>query len=310
MESTEQMDMDKSEIIDSQKTSIIPIRNRPGTKSEEWYSTAVERLLDLEARMEESKKMSPNEDDEDNDDKTIEDIIDEIAGDELGGDGSSFAVQQYLQLKLVYLPAYLETQRGRNFVLGSSLDIDQSDNQFLIEAPDDQDEKLWLYEHMRLLCLQLNEFVSLLQNKCIPTQKDINRASDEIAEKNLDETDQSNQNGNPCQEMKAGEWAYLCASHSSPQSCSAIDYIVHTLDAAIAVLNSAKLFPSRISVSESSTKHFQSISRRLYRIFAHTWYHHRILFDEFEKKTRLYERMLKLSKKYDLVPDELIVIPQ
>jgi hypothetical protein len=39
---------------------------------------------------------------------------------------------------------------------------------------------------------------------------------------------------------------------------------------------------SRISIPPGSVKHFQSIARRLYRIFAHAWFHHRAVFDSFE----------------------------
>lgn len=166
---------------------------------------------------------------------------------------SSFAVQQYLeQLRL------RQTSTVQN----------------MLELPVGTDESLWLYEHMRLLCVQLNDFIVALQQVC---------AGDKMPE---------------CHEMKAGEWLYLCASHQTPQNCSAIDYCVHTLDAAIAVLNSNKFFPSRyswfharyfhrvslcrVSVPQASMKQFPSIARRLYRIFAHAWYHHREVFDAFE----------------------------
>ncbi|KAI9350894.1 Mob1/phocein [Obelidium mucronatum] len=93
-----------------------------------------------------------------------------------------------------------------------------------------------------------------------------------------------------CQEMKAGEWQYLCAAHPSPQPCSAIDYIIHTLDSTTALLNNTKLFPSRI--------------------FAHAWFHHRLVFDEFENETHLYKRFLYLSTiEFQLVPDKLVTIP-
>ena len=50
-----------------------------------------------------------------------------------------------------------------------------------------------------------------------------------------------------CPEMKAGEWLYLCAAHASSAEteCCAIDYIVHTLDGASALLNQSRYFPSR-----------------------------------------------------------------
>jgi hypothetical protein len=81
--------------------------------------------------------------------------------------------------------------------------------------------------------------------------------------------------------MKAtDEWLYLCAAHKTPKECCAIDYIIHTLDGTAALLNSDKYFPSRVSISESSLKYFQSIARRLYRVFSHAYFHHRDLFDQ------------------------------
>ena len=91
-----------------------------------------------------------------------------------------------------------------------------------------------------------------------------------------------------CPEMKAGEWLYLCAAHATvnEHECCAIDYITHTLDGATALLNSTRYFPSRLSIADTSLKHFTSIVRRLYRIFAHTYFHHRDLFEQCE--VRLY----------------------
>ena len=67
--------------------------------------------------------------------------------------------------------------------------------------------------------------------------------------------------------MKAGEWLYLCVAHGNDgamevcmlpiqpfplcsdapdlQQCCAIDYILHTVDSATALLNSPRAFPSR-----------------------------------------------------------------
>ncbi|CAJ0759228.1 301_t:CDS:2 [Entrophospora sp. SA101] len=50
-------------------------------------------------------------------------------------------------------------------------------------------------------------------------------------------------NKQTCPEMKADEWMYRCAAHLTPMN---------------------------------------SIARRLYRIFAHAWFHHREIFKEFE----------------------------
>ncbi|KAI9357067.1 Mob1/phocein [Zopfochytrium polystomum] len=153
----------------------------------------------------------------------------------------------------------------------------------VIALPPDQDPAIWQYEQLRAICLDLNYLVVIMAPECTPSS---------------------------CPEMRAGEWQYLCAAHPSPQTCPAIDYIVHTLDGATALLNSSKYFPSRISILDSSMKHFQSIARRLYRIFAHAWFHHRDKFDEFENESRLYGRfILFTTHHFKLIPDKLISIP-
>ncbi|ORX88508.1 Mob1/phocein, partial [Basidiobolus meristosporus CBS 931.73] len=152
----------------------------------------------------------------------------------------------------------------------------------LLEVPENQNPDVWQYEHFKQICLELNYLIIQLQTEC---------------------TKES------CPEMKADEWLYLCAAHPTPQGCCAIDYAIHTLDGASAILNSNKYFPSRMSIHETSKKHYQSIARRLYRIFAHSWFHHRQVFDEFENETYLYTRFMALSAKFDLIPNSLIIIP-
>ncbi|KAH8923000.1 Mob1/phocein [Atractiella rhizophila] len=145
------------------------------------------------------------------------------------------------------------------------------------------DRDVWLYEQLRRLALDLSHpFVTALQSEC---QRD------------------------RCPEMKAGEWLYLCAAHAAATEteCCAIDYITHTLDGATALLNSARYFPSRLTINPTSLKHFTSIARRLYRIFAHAWFHHREVFETCEAETSLYERFNLLIKTYDLISPELMV---
>ncbi|CAG8514915.1 6325_t:CDS:2 [Gigaspora margarita] len=87
-------------------------------------------------------------------------------------------------------------------------------------------------------------------------------------------------NRQSCPEMKADEWMYLCAAHPNPTNV------------------------------ETSIKYYQSIARRLYRIFAHAWFHHREIFEAFENENLLYARFLKLSDRYGLVAKNLLIIPQ
>ncbi|KAG2203433.1 hypothetical protein INT46_006874 [Mucor plumbeus] len=174
---------------------------------------------------------------------------------------SSFNVQEYLQ-QLIRLNC--------------------SDIQRIVDLPENVDDEVWQYEHLRQVCLELSLLVVALETDC------------------------TKQN---CPEMKADGWLYLCAAHPSTQSCPAIDYIIHTLDGATILLNNSKYFPSRISVPEPSLKHFQSIARRLYRIFAHAYFHHREIYESFENETYLYARFLFLSQTYGLVPPSLVSIP-
>lgn len=75
-----------------------------------------------------------------------------------------------------------------------------------------------------------------------------------------------------CPQMKAGEWLYLCVAHGNDgamevriqpiqrtplysdapdiKQCCAIDYILHTVDSATALLNSPRAFPSRYIFSQ------------------------------------------------------------
>ncbi|KZP23528.1 Mob1/phocein, partial [Athelia psychrophila] len=148
------------------------------------------------------------------------------------------------------------------------------------------DEACWIYEQLRRLAQDLSHpLITMLQLECT-------RAS--------------------CPEMKAGEWLYLCVAHGNDgamEQCCAIDYILHTLDSATALLNSPRAFPSRLSVPPSSHRHFSSLARRLGRIFAHAYFHHREAFEQAEAESSLYARFLALTSKFELVPAEFLVIP-
>jgi len=93
------------------------------------------------------------------------------------------------------------------------------------------------------------------------------------------------------------------------EQCCAIDYILHTVDSATALLNSPRAFPSRINIPSPSHRHFGSLARRLGRIFAHAYFHHREVFEQAEAESSLYARFLALTFKFDLVPAEFLIIP-
>lgn len=65
----------------------------------------------------------------------------------------------------------------------------------------------------------------------------------------------------------------------------------------------------RLQIPQTSHRHFSSLARRLGRIFAHAYFHHRDAFEQAEAESSLYARFLALTAKFDLVPAEFLVIP-
>src|SRR5712691_11801996 len=68
--------------------------------------------------------------------------------------------------------------------------------------------------------------------------------------------------------------------------------------------------PRRINIPRPSHEKFVLLPRRLERIFAHAYFHHRGLFEQAEAESSLYARFLALTYKYDLIPPELLIMPK
>ncbi|XP_047988677.1 MOB kinase activator-like 4 [Cydia strobilella] len=161
---------------------------------------------------------------------------------------------------------------------------DPANLEAILKMPEAQDEGVWKYEHLRQFCMELNGLAVRLQSECKP------------------ET---------CTQMTATEqWIFLCAAHKTPKECPAIDYTRHTLDGAACLLNSNKYFPSRVSIKESSVAKLGSVCRRVYRIFSHAYFHHRSIFDAFEKETHLCERFTYFVTKYSIISKEILILPK
>ena len=153
----------------------------------------------------------------------------------------------------------------------------------ICEPPKEVDESVWQYEHIRQFILELNLLVVQLQGIC--TNK-------------------------VCPKMKAtDEWLYLCASHKSPQECSAIDYMIHSLDHSTAIVHNTKNFNSRVSIPQTGTKLLLSIVRRLYRLFTHTYFHHKEIFTEFESEMHLCARFTEFATRFKMMSSDLFIIP-
>lgn len=162
---------------------------------------------------------------------------------------------------------------------------DSSDVERIYELPaDNVDPLAWQYEHLRQFLIEFNLLLVALGDTCTP------------------ET---------CPKMTASnEWQYLCSAHKKPQDCAAIDYMTHTIDGSTALLTNAKQFATRTEVSPVNAKYFQSMARRLYRIFAHVYYHHRQIFDEMEAEMHLCARFSHFVMKFNLMSPSMLLVPQ
>ncbi|KAJ7779300.1 hypothetical protein B0H14DRAFT_2401301, partial [Mycena olivaceomarginata] len=65
----------------------------------------------------------------------------------------------------------------------------------------------------------------------------------------------------------------------------------------------------RLQIPPASHRHFASLARRLGRIFAHAYFHHREEFEQAEAESSLYARFLALTERFDLVPADFLAIP-
>ena len=85
--------------------------------------------------------------------------------------------------------------------------------------------------------------------------------------------------------------------------------MLHLLDHSTSTLLDPKNFKSRNEISKSQSKNLESIVRRLYRIFSHTYFHHEEIFNQFEQKTWLCTRFTYFAKQCKMMPSDLFIIP-
>ncbi|KAI9846035.1 MAG: hypothetical protein M1838_001462 [Thelocarpon superellum] len=202
----------------------------------------------------------------------------------LGDLDSAFQLQEHL--KAMY-HAYTEPDH-----LDHSIAITKETATIIATPPEGVDRSLWLYELCRLATKELNTLILAFF------------------------TDDPPCSAATCPEMRASEWQYLCAVHDPPKPCCAIDYCCHTLDWAANILTSTKTFPSRLTLggdvgggNATGLRNLQSVSRRLYRIFAHAWYQHRSMYWQVESRTGLYTFFKTICDTYQLIEDGNYTVP-
>ncbi|KAL6059397.1 MOB member 4, phocein [Balamuthia mandrillaris] len=163
---------------------------------------------------------------------------------------------------------------------------DPSAIQQLMVVPAGVSKDVWIYEHLRQLVKELNLFIVHHSDVC----------TEETA---------------PVMKIIVGseEYTFRSPVFTPPRECSAIDYMVHTVSQATSILNSNTYFPSRLMIKKTSTKQFSVLARRLYRLFAFSYFTYRDKFESFEEQTHLCERFTRLALTYQLISTKELLIP-
>lgn len=84
--------------------------------------------------------------------------------------------------------------------------------------------------------------------------------------------------------------------------------MAHNLDQSTSILLNNKTFSSRTNIGD--TKSLDTIFRRLYRIFSHTYFYHKEIFESFEKDMFLCERFVMVGLKYGMIEEGIVNIPK
>jgi len=102
--------------------------------------------------------------------------------------------------------------------------------------------------------------------------------------------------------------------------------MIHNLDQCTSILLNSKNYQSRyskffiprVSIPSQEAKNLEPIVRRLYRLFTHTYYNHKDIFQEFEviqcflQKNEMYlcSRFTEFSKKFNIIQQKFLLIPE
>ncbi|GAA5954526.1 hypothetical protein JCM10213_004216 [Rhodosporidiobolus nylandii] len=202
---------------------------------------------------------------------------------------SGYAVQEYI--------AALVRRDPHDVELITAIPTSRQDAEEEEEEEEDEvelvDEDVWVFEQLRRLALDQHLWLAALSTPPSPDSLAPCSASS-------------------CPEMRASDWLFLCAAHSTPPSppCSAVEYMLHSSDGAQALLNSSRYFPSRLAVGEGGRRLLDAVARRLYRSFAHAFYHHPPLFASLELETSLVRRFCALNRRFGMVDEGGMIIPE
>lgn len=113
-------------------------------------------------------------------------------------------------------------------------------------------------------------------------------------------------NPSTCPRMIASEeWHFLCAPHAEkPRDCCAVDYMQHTVDSCASTLLLASEKPAGTAM-----KQFNSISRRLFRIYGHVYHHHVEFFNRVDVSNECAKFFIFI-KNFGLWKADMAIVPE
>lgn len=113
-----------------------------------------------------------------------------------------------------------------------------------------------------------------------------------------------------CPAMTAGpDVSFLCPCHPLPTVCCAADYVAHTLEAATQVLTSEQWFAPGAAPAAGCRQVFTSTARRLNRVLAHAWFHHRPVFLAHEQAHGTAAAFLALAQQHQWLEPRSRLLP-
>jgi hypothetical protein len=106
------------------------------------------------------------------------------------------------------------------------------------------------------------------------------------------------------------DWEFRCMVHPPKNGfeCCAVDYCLHNLDTLQLLLTDCSFYPDRTNITGKGPLAFPQMFKRIHRMIAHIYHHHKELFNKYEEKYRLNERFLLFCKKYNLIDKKDIYI--
>jgi hypothetical protein len=114
-----------------------------------------------------------------------------------------------------------------------------------------------------------------------------------------------------CKKMIATpDWEFRCMVDPNKNGfeCCPVDYFTHNLETFQNILSDRTYYPDRTNIKGKCVLAFPQMCKKIHKIIAHIYHHHKNLFNKYEEKYHLNERFLLFCRKYNLIDKKDIYI--